>query len=420
VTLSYVNRERGILPNELEDILDEILDAFSGSASTLIVPPDATRSTSFSGEIVEFIHKKMGHTIKSILPATGTHRPMTSDEIKSMFGSVPESLFNVHDWRTDSVYLGELGDEFISHLPLDGWNKPWKVKVNREIISEEYDLIISVGQVVPHEVAGMANHSKNILIGLGGPESIHDSHYIGALYGIDKTLGKTDTPVRLLMNEAQRLYLPEEKILYILTVVQPDEIGTPILKGVFAGKGMDCFYEAASLAKKENITIIEKPVEKMVVFLDPKKYQSTWLGNKAIYRTRLAMADNGELIILAPGIKKFGEDKRIDSLIREYGYQAGANIREVVSSSPSLSENLAAAAHLSHGNVNNRFKISYCCKHLSKSEIESVGYSYRPYDEAIKEYPTTEMKQGWNQIEHNEEVYYIHDPGAGLWTGREL
>ena len=80
------------------------------------------------------------------------------------------------------------------------------------------------------------------------------------------------------------------------------------------------FLRAAELSLKVNFEIVEEPIEKAVVYLDPHEFHSTWLGNKAVYRTRMALADGAELIILAPGVKEFGEDKTIDALIRKYGY----------------------------------------------------------------------------------------------------
>jgi hypothetical protein len=82
---------------------------------------------------------------------------------------------------------------------------------------------------------------------------------------------------------------------------------------------------------------------------------STWLGNKAVYRTRMAMADGGELIILAPGVKEFGEDHEIDRLIRKYGYRGTPATLAAVKANEELRNNLSAAAHLIHGSSEGRF-----------------------------------------------------------------
>lgn len=92
-------------------------------------------------------------------------------------------------------------------------------------------------------------------------------------------------------------------------------------RGVFIGDDEECFLKAAELSLEVNFELLDAPLDKVVVYLDPEEFKSTWLGNKSIYRTRMAIADDGELIVLAPGVARFGEDKRIDELIRKYGYR---------------------------------------------------------------------------------------------------
>ena len=92
------------------------------------------------------------------------------------------------------------------------------------------------------------------------------------------------------------------------------------VSGLFVGDDRECFERAAELSLQVNFEMLDEPLEKVVVYLDPEEFKSTWLGNKSIYRTRMAIADGGELIVLGPGVREFGEDAEIDRLIRKYGY----------------------------------------------------------------------------------------------------
>ena len=285
------------------------------------MPPDCTRFHSRAGEITSYIYKYYKDSLKDILPALGTHNPMTEAQINEMFRDVPKSLFRIHDWRNDVVTVGTVPGEFISEITEGALDYSWPAQLNRLVFNGGHDLILSVGQVVPHEVIGMANYNKNLLIGTGGQEGINKSHFIGAVYGMERIMGKANNPVRSLLNYASANFINHLPIVYVLTVIGRDDKGKLVIRGLFIGDDEEVFRLAADLSLKVNFNILEKPLKKVVVYLDPSEFKSTWLGNKSIYRTRMAMADNGELIVLAPGIKEFGEDKEIDRLIRKYGYR---------------------------------------------------------------------------------------------------
>ena len=155
----------------------------------------------------------------------------------------------------------------------------------------------------------------------------------------------------------------------------------------------------------------------MVVYLDEDEFHSTWLGNKAIYRTRMAIADEGELIILGPGIRKFGEDDQVDVLIRKYGYIGTPNIMKAMEENEDLKDSLGTVAHLIHGSSEGRFSITYCPGHLSQKEIESVGFKYAPLSEMNKKYDVGKLLDGWHQDpETGEEFFFIKNPALGLWA----
>ena len=404
---------------DINDLLYEALYSLGPQKKVLALPPDKTRFHSRAGEITQMIHKFYGKNLTDILPALGTHAPMTKPDILSMFGDIPHDLFRIHDWRNDVITLGTLPGEFLNDISDGKVNFPWEAQVNRLLRDGGFDLIISIGQVVPHEVAGMANFNKNIFIGTGGPKGINKSHFLGAVCDMETIMGKADNPVRALLNEADRSFshlLP--KILYILTVIGNDDQGNQGVIGLFIGDDKVCFYEAAGLSLKENITLLDQPLKKAVVYLDPAEFESTWLGNKAIYRTRMVMADNSELIILAPGVNTFGEDPEIDRLIRKYGYRGTKYTLDMVQKNEDLNNNLSAAAHLIHGSSENRFKITYCPGGLSREEIEKANFEFADLNDMLKRYPPEKLQMGINKI-NGEQIYYIPNPALGLWSEKK-
>src|SRR5450432_2070756 len=198
---------------------------------------------------------------------------------------------------------------------------------------------------------------------------------------MERIMGRADTPVRRILNYAASHYLQHLPIVYVLTVVARNEDGRLVTRGLFIGDDEECFRKASELSLKVNVILLDKPIQKAVVLLDPDEFHSTWLGNKAVYRTRMALADNAELIILAPGVKEFGEDKTIDSVIRKYGYRGTPATLEAVEKHADIANDLSAAAHLIHGSSEGRFKITWCPGHLTKEEIEGVGFGYGDLNE---------------------------------------
>lgn len=403
--------------DDLKQGLYQAFDALGVKRKVLAVPPDGTRFYSRAGELTQMAWRYYGDKMTDILPALGTHFAMTEPEIKRMFGDVPTSLFRNHDWRNDIVTLGHVPSDFIRQVSEGKLDFTWPAQVNKLLVNGGYDLILSPGQVVPHEVIGMANHNKNIFVGTGGAEGINKSHYLGAVYGMERIMGRAETPVRKVLNYASEHFASHLPIVYILTVVEATAAG-PVVRGLFIGNDFECFVKAAELSLKVNFQMLDKPLKKVVVYLDPHEFKSTWLGNKSIYRTRMAMADGGELIVLAPGLKEFGEDKEIDRLIRKYGYVGTDKILELVRQNEELRNNLSAAAHLIHGSTEGRFSVTYCPGHTSKKEIESVNFQYADLNQMTQRYNPDKLQNGFNTVA-GEEIFYISNPGMGLWSWRE-
>ena len=408
-----------ISPNDLEFGVYAALVKLGPRNKVLVVPPDFTRFHSRSGEITTLLFNYYKENLKDILPALGTHSPMTESEISGMFTGIPMGIFRKHDWRNDVVTVGTIPGEFVSEITEGRLDYSWPAQLNKLITNGAHDLILSVGQVVPHEVVGMANYNKNLFVGTGGPEGINKSHFIGAVYGMERMMGKADTPVRKLLNYASENFIPNLPVVYIQTVIGRDESGKLVIRGLFIGDDEEVFRLASDLSVKVNFSILDKPLKKVVVYLDPLEFKSTWLGNKSIYRTRMVMADNGELIILAPGLREFGEDKEIDRLIRKYGYRGTPATLKYVSENKELRDNLSAAAHLIHGSSEGRFSITYCPGILSKDEIESVNFRYADLNKMRKRYDPEKLKEGFNRLPDGEEVFFISNPAVGLWASKD-
>jgi nickel-dependent lactate racemase len=409
----------GIISQEdLKNFVFNTLEKIGPRKRVLAIPPDFTRFHSFAGKITELTWEYYQESLKDVLPALGTHSPMTSFQIRTMFGKTPESLIRKHNWRNDLITLGEVPSTFVKKVSEGKLNFSWPAQVNKLLVENNYDLILSIGQVVPHEVIGMANYNKNIFVGTGGVEGINKSHFLGAVYGMERIMGRARTPVRDVLNYASDHFGRGLPIIYILTVVGKNAEGQLCIRGLFVGDDEACFLKASELSLKVNFSLLDKPLEKIVVYLDPAEYKSTWLGDKSIYRTRMAIADGGELIILAPGLKEFGEDPEIDRLIRKYGYRTTAEILEFTDRNPDLQENLSAAAHLIHGSSENRFRITYCPGQLRRKEIEEVNYQYASLNEMMTKYNPEVLKEGFNEVD-GEEIFFISNPALGLWSTRE-
>lgn len=406
-----------------EEIREALLDSLKGRTlrKVLIIPPDFTRYHSNAGYITNVYY----HTLKErgsqvdILPALGTHEPVSREQAGLMFGDIPYEALIPHDWRGDVVRIGEVPADYMREITEGLWDAPVSVEINRRVMDESYDLIISVGQVVPHEVIGMSNHAKNLFVGVGGSEMINQSHMVGAVYGMERLMGKDHSPVRKMLDYGMEHFLKDRPILFVLTVTTAPQ-GNIHTHGLFIGEGRDCLTEAVRLSQEKNIDFVSKGLKKCVVYLDPKEFQSTWLGNKAVYRTRMAMADGGELIILAPGVTKFGEDPQVDRLLRKYGYSGRMQILDAFGKpeNQDLRDNMGAAAHLIHGSSDGRFSVVYAVDKISQEEIRKVGFIPADYGKMSRKYNPEKLRYGWNDVD-GEEVFYIPNPALGLWINQE-
>ncbi len=408
--------------DEMRAMLVELLEKLGGKfKKVLLIPPDHTRLNSFAGPITAMLYEML--TARGVhvdvIPALGTHAAMTEKELRMMFGeSIPLSAFRVHDWRNDVVEVGEISGSLIKEWSGGKLDYSIKAMINK-IVFDGYDLLMSIGQVVPHEVVGMANYTKNIMVGIGGSDMINKSHFVGASCNMEKIMGRADSPVRKVFNYAVDKFLKDLPLCYIQTVRSRGADGQMVTDGVFASRDDSAYLAACKLAQETNLQLLDKPLAKVVVWLDPDEFKSTWLGNKAVYRTRMAIADDGDLIVLAPALKEFGEDKEIDRLLRKYGYHGTPATLQAVRENEDLRGNLGAAAHMIHGSSEGRFRITYCPgPGMSRKEIEDAGFTYGDLDEMLRRYPVQSLKDGFNEV-NGEEIFYISNPALGLWAVRD-
>lgn len=416
--LYLTEEEKGISGEQLEKMLDDLLMQYPDAKKVLIIPPDYTRCYSYAGEITQLLYKKLSPSAQiDVMPALGTHMAMNEDEMQKFFGDVvPRDRIIVHHWQTDTVCLGYVPAEVCSEISNGLFPEQIDVEVNHLLVDGGYDLILSVGQVVPHEVVGMANYSKNIFVGTGGREMINKSHMLSAICGMEKALGVIDSPARKVYDYAQQHFIDGKLPLVYLQTVTTRENDTLKLHGLYIGESRKPFEKAAELAQKLNIIHVDHRAKKVVTYLDPEELKTTWVGNKGIYRTRMTVADGGELIVLAPGVIAFGENEEMDKMTRKYGYTGTEHILELYRQGV-FEGRLMSAAHLMQGSTEGRFTVTYATKpeNLSKEEIESVGYQWADYNEITKRYNPETLKEGWNVLPDGEEVYFVGTPALGLW-----
>ena len=418
------------LDGDLDRMIDELAAAVLGRGPrrVLLVPPDHTRLHSRAGPItVGLLARLEGAGIEAaVLPATGTHAPMTAADARLLFGdAIGVDRLLVHRWRDGVTTLGEVPAAEVAELSGGRYTDAVPVVVDDQLLTG-WDLVVSIGQVLPHEVVGMANGAKNLVIGLGGAPTIHRSHFLGAVCGLEGLMGEAVTPVRDLVDAAfDRFVAAEVEVLWVLTVVE--DVGPARrLRGVFAGVGGSAgsggaaYRAAAALAAEVGITRVVEPWRRVSCWLDPSELRSTWLGNKAVYRTRCAIADGGELVVLAPGVTTFGEDPAIDVLIRRHGYRGTDAALAAVAADPELAANLGAAAHLIHGSSEGRFTVTYCTDPgaggLTRDEVEAVGYRWRPLDAELARLGVDgDTPSGPRRDREGEPFVHVQNPALGLW-----
>jgi nickel-dependent lactate racemase len=422
----------------VEEILDQaLLEAQQrvciNPKRVLLLPPDITRMHSGAGWITEYFYQRLSPAADvHVIPTLGQHEPHTREQNAQMFGSIPHERIHPHDWRGGCVKVGQVPADYVKQATAGAADWAFPLWLNRMLIEEKWDLIINIGHVVPHEVLGFANHNKNYFIGLGGKELICASHMAAACCGIENNLGNLITPVRQCFNWAEEQFLARLPDFYVLLTLAherhplPPQAGGPLRSegtplvhtGIFVGDDLETYLAAARQSRQQNITVLEQPLKKVVCVMQGDEFFSTWVANKAVYRTRMALADGGELVIIAPGLKRFGEQPEVDALIRKYGYCGTGRVMELYRQNADMQDLAHATAHLIHGSSEGWFTIRYAPGHLTRAEIEQVGFAYADLAETLRRYPIDRLQTGFNAVS-GERIYFIPTPSAGLWATPE-
>ena len=386
----------------------------------LLLPPDITRMHSGAGRLTELLYHQFAPAAEvHVIPTLGQHVPHTPEENRTMFGSIPEERIHAHDWRDGCVNIGEISADVVRELTAGKADWAFPITLNRSLIEDPWDLIINVGHVVPHEVLGFANHNKNYFIGLGGKDLICAAHLAAASCGIENNLGTLTTPVRACFDKAEAELLGRLPDLYVQIVMARDDQNRLVTTGLYAGDDRETYLQAAMQSREQNITLFDKPVKKIVCVMQADEFRSTWVANKAVYRTRMALADGGELLIIAPGLLRFGEQPEVDAFIRKYGYAGTPRVMEQYATSADMHDLAHATAHLIHGSSEGRFTIRYAPGHLTRNDIESVHFAHADLQATLDRYRPETLTDGWNRHADGEEFFFIQTPSAGLWATRE-
>ncbi len=418
-TSRQIDRPR--LEQLLEQTVAEAKRRICGTPKrVLLLPPDITRMHSGAGWITEWFYQHLtGEADVHVIPTLGQHEPHTPEQNRAMFGNIPNERIHAHDWRGGVTYVGEVSADYVKETTAGAADWAFPIWLNTMVMTQPWDLIINIGHVVPHEVLGFANHNKNYIIGLGGKDTICATHMAAACCGIENNLGNLLTPVRRCFNKAEDDFLGRLPDLYVQVVLARNDAGDLVHTGVHVGDDLETYLAAARQARDENITVLDEPLDKVVCVMQGDEFFSTWVANKAVYRTRMALADGGELLILAPGLKRFGEQADVDALIRKYGYCGTPRVMEQYRANADMQDLAHATAHLIHGSSEDRFTITYAPGHVGREDIEQIGYRYADLNEMLARYPVGQLKEGFHTTADGERFFFIPTPSAGLWATRE-
>jgi nickel-dependent lactate racemase len=285
-------------------VLQEGLADHLSGKKVLVLVPDHTRTLplpKLAGMLIETLR-----TAKEVdfMIALGTHPPLSKEAIDHLFDLTGDrgkndythsQIFN-HAWNDpgELVSLGEIPSDEIHALAGDLWHPSMSekvdIRINRAVM--DYDHILILGPVFPHEVVGFSGGEKYLFPGISGPEMINATHWLGALAGVVGTIGIKDTPVRRMIHTAAS-HMPIPTSL-VACVMQGHE-----LQGLFVGETQSTWQAAADLSAERNITWLDKPV-RQVLSCAPLMYDELWTAAKAMYKLEPAVETGGEVIIYAP------------------------------------------------------------------------------------------------------------------------
>ena len=391
--------------------INQALNVIERGERVLAIIPDKTRddNTDLLFPIADKFLTERGVACFDALVAQGTHPPMTESQKLAKIG-LPDFAGRIfdHQWNNadEIVTLGELSAETVSSITGGLIDSAVPVTINRLLAAGVYDTVIVFGATVPHEVAGFAGGAKYFFPGVAGPELTHTTHWLGALAGIENTIGQVETPTRKLIEAATDL-IPD-RIISLNSVVSRGDDGRLITHALFTGDIQDAFRRAAAVSREVHIRYTGRKYKRVIALLDPH-YDELWVGGKASYKLGAVVEDGGELIIFAPHLNKLSETH--GALIEKYGYAPLESVRDMLGVSQELRENLCIAAHLAHvayagrtdasGNIVPRYRITMASG-LDEQTCRRVNLGY--LDHRTFDYGTTDS-----------DTLVVHDAGRDLY-----
>ena len=378
---------------ELRRIVEDAIVRIGPGARVLAIVPDKTRDDNTDilfPFATEFLKSKAVEKL-DVLIAQGTHISMTAAEKQAKIGfGDGEKISDLgrvydHNWssRDALVQIGELGVEQVKAITNGLYEKPIALTINKLLAPGNYDHVLIFGATVPHEVAGFAGAAKYFFPGVAGPELTHATHWLGALAGIENTIGRIETPTRHLIEAAADFV--DAQVIAFTTVVTRGDDDRLRTHGLFAGDFRASLRAGAEISKVVHIKYTGRKYSRVVALLD-EHYDELWVGGKASYKLGGIIKDGGELIIYAPQMRCISETH--GEIIERYGYAAIEKMQELVAESGELEENLCVAAHLAHvayagrhdehGNIVPRFNITLASQ-IDEATCRRVNLGYMDF-----------------------------------------
>ncbi len=314
----------------------ELPDALVAGRKILVLTPDGTRTCPLP-LLVQALGRILGPRARQLdfLVALGSHPVLEEAQIMKLYGLSPEvrsglfprSRFLSHRWDIPEtlVPLGVISGAEIEELSGGLFREPVAVEINRLIF--DYDLLLLLGPVFPHEVAGFSGGNKYLFPGISGGSFLHFTHWLGAVITCWQTIGRKDTPVRRLLDRAAGL-VPVPRLGISLAVGRDGA-----LAGLFGGTPEQAWSRAADLAERLHVVHTGRTYH-TVLGLAPAMYDELWVGGKVMYKLEQVVAEGGRLIICAPHIRELSrtwgsELRRIGYHVRDYFLRQWERYREV-------------------------------------------------------------------------------------------
>jgi len=402
--LSIENLNGELTEEQLEEIVKESLKDFKAITRVLLIHPDYTRND-FTNKIVPLIYKELknkGTKQIDFLNASGTHRAMTEEEIRSKLGLTVQSdfiHFYNHEYNDPQqlVTVGEIPASFVAEKTQGELSQSIPVVVNK-LVTEDYDLIIALSGTLPHEAAGYAGGLKVFFPGISGPEVIDLLHWAAVLIGIPRIIGTVDNPARGVINQGSSYIFDKIKAPTISFNMVFKEEHQVIPKGLYIGASYNGFIEAykqaARASSQLHVIYLDKPLKVAVQVID-KNYDEIWTAGKGSYKLQSpgVMAPGGEIIIYAPHINCFHSRPEMDLALRQIGYHCKDYVKKYLKSNPDFSKNIAAhvinvrgagSFDVNSGKEEFDFKVTLATG-ISKDICESVGLGYKNPDSIRRE-----------------------------------